>query len=387
MPTLKRAPGNEELEKLIAIFLKAETDIINEIGRLRSMGLVDYHAVAALERVQAILRKMESDSWEYVPRMIEREFYVRVPEARRIEGETVQKHAAGYANAAALTGEQTAIVDRLAMNLMGEITDACMTAMATVQSAIIGRIEPDVYRRVGLEQVAAQAAAGRGVNQSVPAFVEALRREGVRAFTDKAGRNWSLHTYCTMASRTTQRQAEVSAVLTADPEQDLYQISSHGTTCSICAPLEGRVYSRSGTDPNFPPLTLAFGKVDPNGPDNLANTWLNIHPNCLHVLLPWTPAGRSEKEIREIRDFSDPRKNPLTHDPRDDKQIEAYRKKEAARRRWLASYRQWERYRMTLGDKVPKTFQTFDRHKKANDDKYKTWERLYRDADNNAGTD
>lgn len=383
MPSLNRAPNEKELQKLIQIFLKAETDIINEIGRLRSMGNVDYHAVAALERVQAILRKMESDSWEYVPRMIEREFYVRVPEARRIEGETVQKHAAGYANAAALTGEQTAIVDRLAMNLMGEITDACMTAMATVQSAVIGRIEPDVYRRVGLEQVAAQAAAGRGVNQSVPAFVEALRREGVRAFTDKAGRNWSLHTYCTMASRTTQRQAEVSAVLTADPEQDLYQISSHGTTCSICAPLEGRVYSRSGTDPVFPPLTLAFGKVDPNGPDNLANTWLNIHPNCLHVLLPWTPAGRSEKEIREIRDFSDPRKNPLTHDPRDDKQIEAYRKKEAARRRWLASYRQWERYRMTLGDKVPKTFQTFDRHKKANDDKYKAWERLYRDADNN----
>lgn len=383
MPSLNRAPNEKELQKLIQIFLKAETDIINEIGRLRSMGNVDYHAVAALERVQAILRKMESDSWEYVPRMIEREFYVRVPEARRIEGETVQKHAAGYANAAALTGEQTAIVDRLAMNLMGEITDACMTAMATVQSAIIGRIEPDVYRRVGLEQVAAQAAAGRGVNQSVPAFVEALRREGVRAFTDKAGRNWSLHTYCTMASRTTQRQAEVSAVLTADPEQDLYQISSHGTTCSICAPLEGRVYSRSGTDPNFPPLTLAFGKVDPNGPDNLANTWLNIHPGCLHSIYPWTPAGRSEKEIREIRDFSDPRKNPLTHDPRDDKQIEAYRKKEAARRRWLASYRQWERYRMTLGDKVPKTFQTFDRHKKANDDKYKAWERLYRDADNN----
>ena len=383
MPSLNRAPNEKELQKLIQIFLKAETDIINEIGRLRSMGNVDYHAVAALERVQAILRKMESDSWEYVPRMIEREFYVRVPEARRIEGETVQKHAAGYANAAALTGEQTAIVDRLVMNLMGEITDACMTAMATVQSAVIGRIEPDVYRRVGLEQVAAQAAAGRGVNQSVPAFVEALRREGVRAFTDKAGRNWSLHTYCTMASRTTQRQAEVSAVLTADPEQDLYQISSHGTTCSICAPLEGRVYSRSGTDPNFPPLTLAFGKVDPNGPDNLANTWLNIHPGCLHSIYPWTPAGRSEKEIREIRDFSDPRKNPLTHDPRDDKQIEAYRKKEAARRRWLASYRQWERYRMTLGDKVPKTFQTFDRHKKANDDKYKAWERLYRDADNN----
>lgn len=382
---MNRAPNEKELQKLIQIFLKAETDIINEIGRLRSSGLTDYSAVAALERVQAILRKMESDSWEYVPRMIEREFYVRVPEARRIEGETVQKHAAGYANAAALTGEQTAIVDRLVMNLMGEITDACMTAMATVQSAIIGRIEPDVYRRVGLEQVAAQAAAGRGVNQSVPAFVEALRREGVRAFTDKAGRNWSLHTYCTMASRTTQRQAEVSAVLTADPEQDLYQISSHGTTCSICAPLEGRVYSRSGTDPNFPPLTLAFGKVDPNGPDTLANSWLNLHPNCLHSIMAFSEVGRSEEEIQKIKDFSNPKKNPFTRDPRTEKQIKAYRAKEAARAKWLREYRTWESYRMTVGDPIPKTFATWQKHKAADDEKYKNWEKLYREANREAG--
>ena len=52
MPALKRAPNEKELKKLREIFLKAETDIINEIGRLRSMGNVDYHAVAALNRVQ-----------------------------------------------------------------------------------------------------------------------------------------------------------------------------------------------------------------------------------------------------------------------------------------------------------------------------------------------
>ena len=296
MPTLNRAPNEKELETLVSIYLRAETAIINEIGRLRSQGLVDYHAVAALERVQAILRQMESDCWEYAPKMIEKQFYVRVPEARKAleVPETAAKHAAGYANAAVLTGEQHAIVDRLAANLMGEITDASMTVMATLQSALFGRVEPDVYRRVGLEQVAEQQAAGRGVNASVPSFVQALRREGVRAFTDKAGRDWSLHTYCTMVSRTTSRQAEVLAVLTADPEHDLYMISSHGTTCALCAPYEGRVYSRSGTDPDFPPLAAAVGKVDPAGPDTLANTWLNIHPNCLHVLLPWTAAGRTD---------------------------------------------------------------------------------------------
>lgn len=383
MPTLNRAPNERELEKLIAIFLKAETDIINEIGRLRSLGLADYSAVAALERVQAILRKMESDAWEYTPAMVEKMFYVRVPEARKI-AETPIKHLRGYQNALQISGdltaEQYAVIDTLVANLMGEITDASMMVMATLQSALIGRIEPDVYRRVGLERVAYNQAAGAGTYKMLPGFVEALRREGVTAFVDKAGRHWSLHTYCAMVSRTTSRQAEVLAVLTADPEQDLYRISVNGTTCKICAPYEGRVYSKSGTNPDYPPLAAAFGKQDPNGPDTLANTWLNLHPNCLHVLLPWTPAGRTEEEIQEIQDFSNPAKNPFSVDPRTEKQIKAYRAKEAARRRWLESYRAWERYRMTVGDPIPKTFATWQKHKAADDEKYKTWQRLYREA-------
>lgn len=380
MPTLRRAPNEKELEKLVSIFLKAETAIINEIGRLRSQGLADYHAVAALERVQAILRKMESDSWQYVPLMVEKMFYVRVPEARKMEGMTAAQNLMAYRNAAALTGEQYAIVDQLVASLMGEITDASITAYATVQSALIGRVEPDVYRRIGLEQVALQQATGRGTYKMLPGFVEQLRREGITAFVDKAGRNWSLHTYCSMVSRTTSRQAEVLAVLTADPEQDLYRISSHGTTCAICAPFEGRVYSKSGTNPDYPPLAAAFGKQDPAGPDILANTWLNMHPGCLHSILPYTTVGRSEEEIQKIKDFSNPKKNPFTRDPRTEKQIKAYRAKEAARAKWIREYRTWESYRMTVGDPIPKTFATWQKHKAADDEKYKNWQKLYREA-------
>lgn len=380
MPSLNRAPNERELEKLIAVFLRAETAIINEIGRLRSMGNADYHVVAALERVQAILRQLESDAWTYVPQMVEKQFYTAHPQARRVQGESLTKHIRAYNNAAALTAEQHAIVDQLVANLMGEITDASVTVMATVQSALIGRIEPDVYRRVGLEQVALRQATGQGVYKQLPQFVEALRREGVTAFVDKAGRHWSLHTYGSMVSRTTSRQAEVLSVLTADPEQDLYRISSHGTTCALCAPYEGRVYSKSGANPDYPPLSDAFGKQDPAGPDTLTNTWLNIHPNCWHSLSPYTEAGRSAKEIQEIKDFSNPAKNPYSRDPRTKKQIEAYRAKEQARRRWLESYKAWQRYRLTLGDKVPKTFATFQKHRAADDEKWKTWRKLYREA-------
>ena len=380
MPTLARASPEQELKRLIRIYLRAETDIINEIGRLRSRGLVDYHAVAALERVQAILRQLEADDWEYVPRLVESQFYVRRPETRAVPGETAEKHRAGYRNAKTLTGTQTDVVQKLTMNLMGQLTDAHMTVLAGLQSALLGRTEPDIYRRVGLEQVAAQQAAGRSISQSVPAFVDALRRDGVTAFTDKAGRNWSLHTYATMVSRTTSRQAEILSVITADPEQDLYQISAHGTTCRLCAPYEGRVYSKSGKDPDFPPLSDAFGKVDPDGADDLSNSWLNIHPNCLHSLRPWTAAGRTPEELERIKHFSSPKTNPYSRDPRTKAQIDAYRAKEKGRAKWLREYRQWEKYRTALGDQVPKTFETFQRHKLAGDEKYQGWVKAYREA-------
>lgn len=377
MPSLKRAPSEKELKKLIGLFLKAETDIVNEIGRLRSLGLVDYHAVGALERVQRILRKLEDDCWEYAPGMVEKQFYVRVPEARRIE-EPAEKHRKGYESAQALTSTQMDIVQRLTQNLMGEVTAANITVFSLLQGALLGRVEDDIFRRAGLEQAAQMEAIGRGAYRHLPDFVDALIREGVTCFVDKAGRKWSLHTYGAMVLRTTSRQAEILAVLTADPDHDLYKITSHKTTCKVCAPLEGRVYSRSGKDPVFPPLAAAFGKIDPKGPDDLSNSYLNIHPNCLHALVAWSPMGRSEKELEEIRKFSSFKKNPPAIDPRTKKQVEAYRKKEQARAAWLRDYRQWERYRVVLGDGVPRTFATFLKHKQAGGFKYKLWKLDYK---------
>lgn len=39
--------------------------------------------------------------------------------------------------------------------------------------------------------------------------------------------------------------AEVAALLSAD-DYDLWQIVKIGSTCPVCAPLEGRIYSKSG---------------------------------------------------------------------------------------------------------------------------------------------
>ena len=364
---LIRPPDTKDVTLFLRqLFLRAERQIIDEITRKRAAGYVDYAEVAALERVQKILQDMQDECWGYVPEMVEKIFY------------RSDKDAAGYRNARALTASQTAAVNQISYNLLGEIAEASETAYKTVQSFYtIARLETDPYRTAALTQVAQQEASGIGWTQTSARMARELKNQGITAFTDKAGRKWTLSDYCNMCTRTTARQAEVAAVLTAD-DHDLWQIVKIGSTCPVCAPLEGRVYSKSGTNPDYPPLSLAFGKVDPAGAESLENTYLNIHPNCLHSLVKYTTIGKTDKQIKRDRDFSDPALNPLNRDPRTKKQIKAYQEKERNRRKLLDDIHQWRRYRAVLGDKAYRTFETFRKHKLADDDVYKRLQTEYR---------
>ena len=340
------------------LFLHTEQELVHEITRKRKAGFVDYAEAASLERVQRILQNMVDDSWKYVPEMIENIFYHS------------EKDFSGYRNARALTTTQTAIVQQLSNNLLGEIMEASETAYKSVQTFYaVGRLESDPFRQVALKQVLNQQASGSGWATSSAKMVQEIQNKGIPAFVDKSGRRWSLQSYGNMAVRTTARQAEVSAMLTMD-DHDLWQIVKIGSTCPVCAALEGRVYSKSGTNSDYPPLSLAFGKVDPEGTDELTNTYLNIHPNCLHSLVKYTTIGKTEKQIQKDKDFSNPDLNPLDRDPRTKKQIQAYRKKERQRQRLLRDKRQHKEYRDLLGDDIPKDFAMFQKLKYNDPEKF-----------------
>lgn len=362
-----RPPESGDVTRYMrTLFLRTEQDLIREITRKRKQGYVDYAEVAALERVQNTLQNMVDESWEYVPKMIETIFYHS------------DKDAAGYRNARTLTAAQTAVVQQLADNLLGELTEAAAEAKKTMERYFtIARLEADPFREEVLKQVLRQQAAGSSWQKGSAAVERELQNRGIPAFVDKAGRTWSLQEYGNMAVRTTARQAEVAAILTAD-DHDLWQIVKIGSTCPVCAPLEGRVYSKSGMNPEYPALSLAFGKVDPGGPEDLSNTYLNIHPNCLHSLVKYTTIGKSEKQIQKDKDFSNPEKNPITRDPRTKKQIQAYQDKVRARNRLLRDKRQHKEYRNALGNEIPKDFAKF-RDIKYNDiEKWKDIQKLYR---------
>lgn len=378
MPIFRGEAMNEYEKKLIRLYLKAETEIINEIARLRSLGLAEYHVVAALRRVQKILNSMQSEAWEYAPKAIESYFYVRRPELRTLRT-TAEGALRAYLSAIVITSEQHEIVNRLVVSLMAELNDASQTVMNTLDGYLVWRRERDSFRRMGITYSAEGEASGDR-RTKMKEFIRDMQLNGITAFVDKAGRNWRLHTYAAMVTRTTTRQAEVLSVLTRDPEQDLYTITGSSDPCGVCAPYQRRVYSKSGKDPRFPPLADAFGKIDPGGPNELSNTWLNIHPNCRCAVVPWSAAGRTEEEIRKIERFSNLLFNPYSIDPRSEKAIKAYRMKEAGRRKWLDAYDQWQRYRVTIPEQAPRTFQTFQKHKLADDEKYRAWMSAYKAA-------
>lgn len=360
-----------ETEKLIKLYERAEQDIIDAISYKRSLDYVTLADEAALERVRETLNDLIADSWVQAPKAIQ---------AQLIRGKA---QAVGLSSAKLLTIADHALVDRLVTNLMGELVQASIQANTHVnrlwdRAVVLGRREPDNLRTSVLEAVARGEASGYGISQARQVFIQEMKNQGVVAFTDKKNKNWSIRTYGEMAIRTASRQTTNLGVLVAVEEHDLYLMSSHATSCPICAPLEGRVYSKSGTSPYYPPLAKAFGKVDKNGPDTLDNSWLNIHPNCLHVLTRFTEAGKTEAEIQKIRQFSSFSNNPPNIDPRPMNEIKAYRAKEMGRAKLLADYRQFERYRLVLGTDMPKTFQTFLKHKVAKSEKYQTWMKLYR---------
>lgn len=367
-----RPPEKADVTALLRnLFLRTEQELIREITRKRAAGHVEYAEVAALERVQKILQNMVDTSWSYVPVMIEKIFYHS------------DKDAAGYTNARTITGTrsvtQIAIMEQLANNLQGELIEMAGTAKRSVENVFtIARLENDPYRKLALEQILRQETAGKPWIKSSQDLVKELETNGITGFTDKAGRKWSMQAYGNMAVRTTARQAEVAALLTSD-EYDLWQITKVGTTCPVCAPLEGRVYSKSGTNPDYPPLTVAFGKVDPYGSNDLSNTYLNIHPNCLHSLVKYTTIGKSADRIQKDKDFSSIEKNPLSRDPRTKKQIAAYREKEKNRQQLLRDMKQHKEYRAILGNDVPKDFAKFRELKYNNAEKWDKIHILYQD--------
>lgn len=342
--------GILKLNPIQKIFLKSQEDILTLIINKNKLGIATYKERQLLNELQTIIEDMYNKNQKVAPSFIESIFRnSKLDRAMRLKN---------------LTLEENSLIERITDNFMSNVLQSGYNLFNYLKNLIVvtkkevNKVELNISRQDNLFK---QLYRGE------------IQKRGLIAFTDKAGKNWNIGSYTDMLLRTTTRMAHNYGILYTYEHIDLYQISKHGSTCKICAPLEGRVYSRSGNHPIYPPLAAAFGKINKNGKNDLSNTYLNIHPNCLHTLIPFIEENKSKEQLNQIRQFSNFESNPPTYDPRSEKQLNSYRQKEDSRIKLNMAFKEFQSLRLSGKTGIPKTFNSFMKHKLSNDNKYNSW--------------
>lgn len=254
-----------------------------------------------------------------------------------------------------LVTRSTPAIGTIIENALGEMTDA---------HNFVGRIMNDELRRAGIEATAMKLSTGDTIKQMQKNMLANLTDRGITAIRDKNGREIRLDTYASMIARTTVREATNLGTLNemAELGNDLVQMTNHSSACPLCGPLEGRVYSISGNDKRYPPLSAAFGRG-----------FRTIHPNCGHSVTPYIEDF--DDDATTTRAFS---RRPINQDPRSKAEIESYQRVQSAKAAKRADMKQWNKYRAVTPDGTPKNLATFRRWKQENGPKWQELQGKYR---------
>lgn len=206
---------------------------------------------------------------------------------------------------------------------------------------------------------------------------ESLRRNGLFAFIDKGGKRWTLESYCAMTTRSVASQSTNLGEVFAREDHDLYYIVPHSGSCPLCKKYEGRVYSRSGKDKKYPPLSSAFTKIDTNGSDDLDNTYWSIHPNCRHKIVRYIEKAHTQRQNVLIQAISN---RPIELTQGQEEQVKYYKERERVQNERNAALAEFKQYLQVMPPKeVCGNFIKFYEQKQKNSDKYKAIKKRYQE--------
>ena len=355
-------PTQQELENLVKLFLAARDELIDTVINYRGVGTKVY-ANTILKQLEKQLKRMERQSAYYVESVIPAEYQKGLDEVYGYfkRNNLMMSPPAAFAQ---LHGDMIYMVAREMQYQIGQgLEQAGRQVIRYVEDA-----RDDALRMAGLEATGEKLASGSTVRQMQQNLVGKLQSQGfmtVQYGSGKRAYQVSLDAYAAMVARSTTREAGNLAretQLTANG-YDLVRMTSHYPTCEICAQFQGRVYSISGDDKRFPPLSRAF-----------SSGYRNIHPNCRHSVHPYVESLQSNEDL--TADIA--RSNRPFEDNRPDAERALYNKQQAQNRQIRQDRYQYERYRARLGDDAPKSFHAFRKLKNAGGEKWDVLQEKYR---------
>ena len=211
----------------------------------------------------------------------------------------------------------------------------------------IGQVRKNIHsvvRKMALEQ----KISGGKLKQKVSEAVNFLAKQNIFTFKDKLGRVYSLESYATMAIKTIQTAALNSSVFNASLQlkNDLVKMSSHSTSCPICAMYQGRVYSITGKTKGYPALeTINNGNVV---------QYKIIHPHCRHrftVYVKDMDENAAQLKKDSNKPFEDTRSDELKERYINRQKLNYYRNNKAKIKDKLRVYEAADKTQLTIEQK------------------------------------
>lgn len=351
-----------QLDVLIGIYREAQTRLAEIITGNYGAGTRTYYN-SVLKQLERLMKQLEAETGQYISTEIPRQYKKALDDTYAY----FKRNNLQMKRPDMFSHIHSDAVSELANEMRYHINQGISIAGRRVMR-YLDTAKDNALRQAGLRSAALKAAAGQTVADMQKDLMQRLANDGfltVQYGTGKRAYQVGLDSYTAMVARSTTREAGNLARENQLTENgyDLMMMTEHYPTCEACAVLQGRVYSISGRDKRFPPLSRAF----PSG-------YRNVHPNCRHVMTYWIEEMQSPEEIRAAL----ARSNAPFTDNRSDEEIALYSKQQADSRRMRADRSQFERYRQRLGEDAPKSFHTFRRIKNADGQKWKEMQEKYR---------
>lgn len=133
-------------------------------------------------------------------------------------------------------------------------------------------------------------AQGETMREAERRFIGELQKRGITSFVDVTGREWPMDRYAQMVARTVAQEAQTHGELNRLTEagEDLVEVvgESVDEKADACDDYEGKLLSISGDRVGETVDGLeVVASVDEAREAGL------LHPNCIHVLVPFIPQG------------------------------------------------------------------------------------------------
>ena len=354
--------NKSQLDVLIEIYREAQARLAEIVTGNYGAGTRTYYN-SVLKQLERLMKELEAETGQYISTEIPRQYKKALDDTYAY----FKRNNLQMKRPDMFSHIHSDAVSELANEMRYHINQGISIAGRRVMR-YLDTAKDNALRQAGLRSAALKAAAGQTVVDMQKDLMQRLANDGfltVQYGTGKRAYQVGLDSYAAMVARSTTREAGNLARENqlAENGYDLMMMTEHYPTCEACAVLQGRVYSISGRDKRFPPLSRAF----PSG-------YRNVHPNCRHVMTYWIEEMQSPEEIRAAL----ARSNAPFTDNRSDEEIALYSKQQADSRRMRADRSQFERYRQRLGEDAPKSFHTFRRIKNADGQKWKEMQSLYR---------